>query len=336
MAKDCDIIIPVWNQPHFTRDCVDSIREGTSTAYRIIMIDNASDAPTKKYLEGMKAVDVVIIRNERNLGFVKAVNQGIQASDARYICILNNDTLVTKGWLEEMISIAQSRDDIGIVNPSSNNLGQRPEKGETIAHYAERIRPQTGRSVELGAAIGFCMLIKRGVIERIGIFDEIYGMGNFEDTDFSRRASKEGFRSVRACGAYVYHRENTSFRTRETFDEEFRRNRDIYEFRWGRPMRIAYLLDACDEYALKKIWADSLKAARDGNWVFIYSKGRRSVPAHSNIIYRELPGKLFRLHALWYVVTKKKKFGTVIVRDEGFGRLLSLFGFMHHARISYY
>ena len=187
----CDIIIPVWNQLALTRDCIESIFKNTASEdYRIILVDNASDDETKNYLDGLNRAwpkQIALIRNEKNLGFIKAVNQGIAVSQAPYACLLNNDTLVTKGWLKEMIAIAESSDDTGIVNPSSNNLGQKPNQGEPLELYAEKISKESGQSIELGAAVGFCMLIKRKVIEKIGVFDEIYGTGNFDDALLAER-----------------------------------------------------------------------------------------------------------------------------------------------------
>lgn len=334
----CDIIIPVWNQLSFTRDCIDSIERNTGSAYRLILIDNASDADTRGYLaklaerEGDK---IKLIRNDNNLGFVKAANQGLKAGQSDFACLLNNDTLVTKGWLQEMIDVASRSKDIGIVNPSSNNLGQRPADGEPIEHFAQRLGLQRGSSVELGSAIGFCMLIKREVLNKIGLLDEIYGMGNFEDTDFSRRAVKEGYRCVRACGAYVYHRENTSFSKVKTFDEDFRRNREIYEFRWGRPKRVAYLLEGCDANGLLKLTSESIKYARLGNWVWYYPKDRFEAPRHSNIIVVEPPSGNYHIKTAFRILKKKKRFDEIFVADERFGALLEKLEFIHKAKIRY-
>jgi GT2 family glycosyltransferase len=339
MNMSCDIIIPVWNQPAFTKDCVDSVIRNTAADYRIIIIDNGSDEETRKYLEGLKGLSrppVMVVRNERNAGFVKAANQGITLSTAPYICLLNNDTVVTNGWLAEMLSVADSAGDIGIVNPSSNNLGQRPEKGEPVELYAEKLKAEAGRFIELGAAIGFCMLIKRRLIDRIGAFDEIYGMGNFEDTDFSRRAVKEGYRCVRARGAYVYHRESSSFGRLKGFETEFRRNREIYEFRWGRPRRAAYILDRYDANTLKRLGAESVTLARGGNWVWYFLKEQLSLPEHSNIIYRRIAADNFYPRVIFEVLRKKKKFNEIFVGGEKFGRLMERLSFIHKARVGYY
>jgi len=335
----CDIIMPVWNNLAFTKDCIDSIMRNTDIDYSLVIIDNGSDEETRAYLDGLRGLGkprVELIKNNTNLGFIKAVNRGIALSKAAYICVLNNDTIVTKGWLKTMIDVADSEGDIGVVNPSSNNLGQRPEKGEPIELYADRLKRSSSGFVELGSAIGFCMLIKREVIERIGYFDEIYGMGNFEDTDFSRRAIREGYRCVRACAAYVYHRERSSFKRLKGFDEGFRRNREIYEFRWGRPKRVAYLLDAYGPNILKRLEFDSMKLARDGNWIWFFSKERLSLPAHSNIKIVEFSKKHFNLKAVFKILTKKKKFDEIFVGNERFGHLLEKLSFIHRARVEYY
>ena len=106
--SSCDIIMPVWNELDTTKECIDSIVKHTHYPYRLVIIDNGSDIPTQDYLRELKSrkdINLELIRNEENLGFVKAVNQGIRFSDASYICIMNNDTIATDGWLEEMVSI---------------------------------------------------------------------------------------------------------------------------------------------------------------------------------------------------------------------------------------
>jgi len=335
----CDIIIPVWNQLAFTKDCIESIKKNTSGEYGLIIVDNASSDETRSYLESLKASGILpltLIRNSENLGFVKAVNQGISASVAPYICLLNNDTIVTKGALEEMVAVAAGSADIGIVNPSSNNLGQKPAAGEPMELYAEKIRHLSGQYVELGAAIGFCMLIKREVINKIGPFDEIYGMGNFEDTDFSRKAVNAGYRCVRSCGSYVYHRESSSFSIVRTFNEDFNRNKEIFEFRWGKPKRIAYILDDYDPNILKRVEADALKLARSGNWVSFFNKDGLQLPVHSNITNVAMDARNFYLHAAFRILKKKKKFSEIFVGRERFGKFLEAVSFIHKAKVRYY
>jgi GT2 family glycosyltransferase len=335
----CDIVIPVWNQPEFTKDCIDSILKNTEDVdYRIIAIDNASGEEAKNYLESLKpslGPKLLLVKNENNLGFVKAANQGMRLSEAPYICLLNNDTLVAEGWLSEMIKIAEGLPQIGLVNPSSNNLGQRPAKNEPMEAYAEKLKKDSRKFFEIGSAIGFCMLVKRALIDKIGIFDEIYSMGNFEDTDYSRRAVKEGFLCVRACAAYVYHREGASFGRDGAFDENFERNRQIYEFRWGKRRWIAYVLNPVDEFVLAKFNKDALDTARRGFWVWSFSKDRLDLPRHSNIIAAEF-GKFFYMKALFKILFKKKKFSEVYVTNERLEKLLEELSFIHKAKVYLY
>ena len=339
MNTKCDIIIPVWNQLAFTRDCVDSVLANTTGDYRLIIVDNASDDETKRYLEGLRAserLQVLLIRNEENVGFVKAANQAIAASSAPYICLLNNDTLVTKDWLKIMLDIINRQKEIAIVNPASNNLGQRPANGEPIGLYAEKLKKDADKFIELGAAIGFCMLIKKEVIDRIGPFDEIYGMGNFEDTDFSRRAIREGYRCVEARGAYVYHRESGSFSKMKTFENDFKRNKEIYEFRWGRPKRIAYILSRYDDNILRRLSSESLKSARLGNWIWYISKDPIATPSHANIRFVRVSDKWFFVKAVFMVLKKRKKFNDIFVDNEKLALVLNRLKFIHKANVNYY
>ena len=192
----CDIIIPIWNQPAFTKECIAIVVRNTNplrSPYRLILIDNGSDSETRDYLKSLsiKDVDVMLIRNEQNLGFVKAVNQGLKASNAPYVCLLNNDTITSPGWLERLADFAESHKDAGLLNPVCDGHLDTP-----IDEYARRLESNKGRYMEMNQCFGFCMLIKREVIDRIGYLDEAFGIGGFDDTDYSMRAHKAGYRSV--------------------------------------------------------------------------------------------------------------------------------------------
>jgi GT2 family glycosyltransferase len=334
----CDIVIAVWNNLKLTEDCINSIIKNTDTDYRLIIIDNASNDETKKYLEQLKnreGARVLLVRNESNLGFIKAVNQGMRLSDAPYLCLINNDTIVTRGWLDEMIRVAESSPGIGLINPSSNTLAQKPDKGESIEAYAQKLKKDTASFTEIGSAIGFCMLIKKEVIDKIGVFDEIYGMGNFEDTDYSRRAIKEGYICARAHRAYVYHGEGSSFIRGSSFDENFERNRQIYEFRWGKRKWIAYIISSFDDNMIKTLEKDIMPSVRLGLWVWCFSNKRLALPEHSNIIANVFD-RYFYLKTLWKVLTKKKRFSEVFVTDESFARVLERLSFIHKAKVRCY
>ena len=198
---ECEIIIPVWNQLDYTSSCLNSIFKSTRTPFRIIIIDNASDKQTAQYLDSIKEKypkQIVLVRNCENLGWVKAVNQGLFYSKSLYACVMNNDTVVYPGWLSEMISVAEKDKLIGLVNP----LWELPKRyrGTPDGYFSKIITRQHGRFIETDYARGFCFLIKREVINKIGGLDEIFSPGYFDDWDYSARAIRAGFRCVRAEG----------------------------------------------------------------------------------------------------------------------------------------
>ncbi len=334
----CDIIIPVWNQLAFTKKCVESVFSKTNFAFRLIIIDNASVEPTKGYLEKLdeeREDTVSLLRNENNLGFVKAANQGMKESNAPYICLLNNDTEVAEGWLTEMVKVAQGRENIGIVNPNSNTLGCPLKKRQSLESIAQELKLYSGEYSELAWACGFCMLIKREVVQKIGLFDEIYGMGNFEDADFSKRAQRQGYLSVCAKAAYVYHRERRSFIKFKKFDQDFERNRRIFYTKWGRQQRILYVLTKHNPEYIEKVSREALRLAREGNiiWIFLKDKDRQRIDKHSNIYVYSLPGFFFNLVGLWRILKRKKKFDKIYVDDEGYGKRLMNFKSIHRAEV---
>ena len=354
MSK-CDIIVPIWNQLEVTKACLKSICENTHIEYKLILIDNASDKETRDYLEVFSAeakAEVTLIRNERNLGALKALNQGMRLSNAEFVCLLNNDTEVSEGWLAEMLKVAGAREDIGAVNPNSNTLGRKPKRGQSLQSVAQELKSYTGKWSELALASGFCMLIKRKVIQQAGLFDEVYGIGYFEDSDYSKRVQQLGYRCVCATAAYVYHHEKSSFIKFKKFDQNFKRNRQIFFAKWGRIQRILYVLTKDSPVYMEKINAEVLKLARQGHviWVFLPSrvdfpnpfkgkvlkdKNREKINAYLNTKVYKLPRTFFNLVTLWRILKRKKRFDKIYVDDENYAKRLNNFGFIHRAKVIY-
>lgn len=336
----CDIVIPVWNQLEYTKECLSSLFKSTSFPFRLIIVDNASDARTAQYLDSVKEKSperVSLIRNNENLGFIKAVNQGIKRSMAPYVCLLNNDTQVAEGWLTEMVKVAEARDDIGIVNPNSNTLGWKPKKRQSLEAVAQELKSYSGEYSRLPWASGFCMFIKRTVIQEVGLFDEIYGMGTFEDADFSKRAQQAGFLSVCAKAAYVYHRERRSFIKFKKFDQDFEQNRQIFYAKWGRIQRILYVLAKDNPVYTEKIGIEVAKLARQGNiiWIFLKAQDRQKINNYLNASVYILPGPFFNWVSLWRILKRKKKFDKIYVDDEEYKKRLNYLKPFHKAKVIY-
>jgi len=238
------IMIPAHNQLAYTKQCIDSIRQFTDEPYELIVVDNGSTDGTPEYLQTLG--EVTLITNTDNRGFPAAVNQGIKAAQGKQILLLNNDTIVTTGWLRRLLEVLHSDANIGLVGPVSNNVSgyqQIPVDYQDLAEldgfawsrqcWFLPAAAREARLTDVDRLIGFCLLIKREVIENIGLFDEQFGIGNFEDNDFCRRAGRAGYRLVIAQDAFVHHFGSTTFRaTGVDFAALLQENQRKYEQKW--------------------------------------------------------------------------------------------------------
>ena len=333
MEMKCDLILLSWNNPEILRQCVDSILRSTRTPSRLIMVDNgSSETGVREYLSSLKGNDTIQIRlifNTVNEGFAKGMNKGMKASDAPYVCLLNNDILVTGGWLEEMMKVAAGDPAVGIINPSSNNFGLRFAKETTLDGFAATLKGQTGRWVEMGSCIGFCMLIKREVIEKVGYLDESYGYAYFEDTDFSRRAQEAGYKCAMAKGCYVYHTEGRSGKFLKDKNASFRRSAEIFRGRWGMPRRVAYVVTHKDRELLEDV-IRSVEAelnARNRVWIF-QEEGTEipGLPEHLDLMREVFPKIFFNLSVFWNIIKKKKRFDRLYINPGMLRNMLGFYG----------
>jgi GT2 family glycosyltransferase len=215
-----DIIIPCWNNAEFTERCLSSIVKNTRPdTYRLILIDNGSTDYTpaifKQYSE---AVESCIIKNETNLGFAKAVNQGLKHSmitnKLRYKVILNNDTEVPYNWLEQMVDVA-SKNVSGMVGALSSAF--------TEPHYYKN-RDRIEAISNIQRVYFHCVLIKPEVIEAIGYLDEDFEYAYCEDDDYCQRAINMGFKLTYALDVVVKHYHMASTKNLPNIDEIYERN----------------------------------------------------------------------------------------------------------------
>lgn len=332
----CDIIIPVWNMKALTKQCVDSIIRRTDFPYRIIIVDNASGDETRRYLEdlaGRKDINARVIRNEENLGNSKAANQGIRSSDAEYVCILDNDTIVTDRWLSEMVRTAEADEKIAVVNPLSNYGAKRPFGKSWDKIAAGIYQKGRGKYLETAAAIGFCFLIKRRVINDICDWSEGYGPGYFEDTEYSVRAIRRGYKIAIAQGAYVVHLEHSSFRKTGFFDELFRKNQKLFYDEFGRSKRLLYILT--EEKNTSGLGMTAYKNAQDRNWIWVFAQKGIGVnlQAHAYIKLFYLNKPFFRINCVLRILKRKKRFDVIYSDSLPIAKTLKLTKSLHKAEV---
>lgn len=212
------IIIPVHNVWEQTRACLASIEEHTPQNYEIIVIDNASTDETRIALLDWAecTLDVRLILNDDNLSYSAACNQGIEVASGEYIVIMNNDIVVTDGWLGKILT-AMERTGAGIVGPMADcvagaqHIDFAYKDPAQLADFARRVYyAELSKTLETQAVVGFCMLIKRDVFDQIGEFDEQF-INGYEESDFCLRAGDAGFKVVVARDTFIHHKGSQTF-----------------------------------------------------------------------------------------------------------------------------
>lgn len=228
------IIIPIYNAYEETKECIQSVLLNTHINYEMILINDCS---TDKRIDGLlREVEripfVTVINNEENKGFVKNVNIGLKATEGDVV-LLNSDTIVTPRWLSQLTISAYSDERIATVTPFCNSsdisipelaLEKNTKFLNKSAYQLDKLSDH--KYLESPTGNGFCLFIKREVIEDIGLFDEAFGKGYGEETDFTARAEDNGWKNIRNDAVFVYHRRHASFSKSKT-DQQKAKNHQL-------------------------------------------------------------------------------------------------------------
>lgn len=227
-AKAVTVVVPVYGDWNSLKDCIESLIEYVDTEVHQVMLVNDSgpeadllERSIKSSIKDRKGFEYH--RNPKNLGFVRNCNRAVNELDKTNndILLLNSDTEVTEGFLDEMIQVLYSSPKVGAVSPRSNNASIMTVPLSTAVHKGigarkshgiyKKIKRYLPRYGEVPVAHGFCMLIRRSLIKKYGLFDEVFGKGYGEEVDFCMRIAQHGYRCLVANHAYVFHMEARSF-----------------------------------------------------------------------------------------------------------------------------
>ncbi len=240
------IVILTFNQIEFTKNCLESIRRHTPEPHELIFVDNGSADGTVSWLktQAEKTGNIRVIENKSNLGFARGCNQGIAASRGEFIMLLNNDVIVTDAWLGGMVDCLQRERHAGIAGPMTNNISGTQKVPDApgdnlseISGFAETFRNSNRhRRIPQRRIVGFCMLFRRELADAIGLLDESFGSGNFEDDDFCLRAELAGFRNVIAGDVFIHHAGSATFKGNNIdVADAMTGNMKIFNDKWSRP-----------------------------------------------------------------------------------------------------
>ncbi len=218
------VIVPVFNAFEQLQGCLESIARTVPSATRVWLIDDAS---TDKRVQPLLQSWVnqaepfrQLILQPVNRGFVATANHGMRLAKTDLV-LLNSDTVVTPGWLENLAGCLASDESIATATPWSNNGEIVSIPGFCVANPVPGDPSAVARQIkscgspgypEIPTAVGFCMAISQCAIQRIGLFDEeTFGRGYGEENDYCQRAEQAGLRNVLCDDTYVVHHGGASF-----------------------------------------------------------------------------------------------------------------------------
>ena len=239
------IIVVTYNNLDYTKLCLESIIKNTGYPnYEIIVVDNASKKDTVEYIKafGSKHQNVKLKLNDENLGFARANNRGFRESRGEYIVFLNNDTIVTPGWLHRLLQYLHQNPSTGMVGPVTNSIGNEAKIDVSYNNLADintyaayRAKDYSGRAFKIEVLALYCCMISRELFESVGCLDERYRIGMFEDDDLAMKIKQKGLNLICAEDVFIYHFHGASLRklSAEKYERIFTENKRRYEDKWG-------------------------------------------------------------------------------------------------------
>jgi GT2 family glycosyltransferase len=210
------VVIPNLDGMKYIPACLGALQKQTFDAFEVIIIDNGSTDDSVEFIQN-NFPQTIIIKNQRNLGFAKANNQGISAAKGKYIATLNNDTEVDKDWLKNLVIAAESSEEcVGMWAPKILSI-EKPDQIDSvgglllcqdgIARGRGRLKRDIGqydniKDILLPSACS--ALYRKIMLDEIGYFDEDF-FAYCEDTDLGLRARRAGWTAISVPNAVIYH-----------------------------------------------------------------------------------------------------------------------------------
>lgn len=232
-AERVDVVVPVFNALDDVRSCLQALlAHSDDFGLRVIVVDDGSDPAIGAWLREFCVAHgerCTLIAHASNLGYTRAVNSGLRAASAPYLVTLNSDTIVTRGWLKSLVRCLESDPRLGIVGPLSNAASWQsvPQFHDADGQFMVNELPASMSPDAMAALVaassehryprlpflnGFCLLMRRAVVDAIGLFDEErFPLGYGEENDYCLRAADAGFGLAVADDAYVFHAKSRSF-----------------------------------------------------------------------------------------------------------------------------
>jgi len=217
------IIIPNCNGEKFIEECLSSLGKQTEKNFKTIIVDNASSDNSLKLIgeqfevminDGCPRENLLVVRNDENTGFCKAVNQGINLADTPYVILLNNDTRVREDFVEQSLKAIEDREKVFSVSPKMvqiynesliDNAGDGYTLfGWTFTYGKNKPVSKCNKEREVFTACAGAAIYQTEVLKQLGLFDENH-FAYLEDVDIGYRARIHGYKNLYNPKAVVYH-----------------------------------------------------------------------------------------------------------------------------------
>lgn len=213
--KKVSIMILSWNKKEYLQTCLPALAKATYKNVEIIVVDNGSKDGTKEFLK-KNYPKIKIVANKENLGFAGGNNAGLKAVTGDYILLLNNDTEVTKGFIEPLVKVLDENPDIGVVqskiiwmedHKKLDSIGAFLTNTGFLYHYGydKQDLKKYDKPVYVYTVKGASMLMRADLVKKIGLFDDDYFI-YFEETDFCHRVWLAGYKITYEPKSIIYHK----------------------------------------------------------------------------------------------------------------------------------
>lgn len=227
-----------------TISCLESLfLETNGMDFEVIVVDNNSTDGTQRFLEELASREsrLKVVLNTVNRGFAGGNNDALQVACGDILVLLNNDTRVTRGWLTRIVEVLTEDKSIGMVGPATNSAGNEqnifisgtsPE--EIISEGALWKQKSQGDGFTTDKLCFFCVAFRRDLFEKIGMLDERFGLGFYEDDDYCIRVKRAGYSLKCLEDVFVYHQGSASFSAFPRRTKELLRcNKELLESKHG-------------------------------------------------------------------------------------------------------
>ncbi|HET6279475.1 MAG TPA: glycosyltransferase, partial [Polyangia bacterium] len=216
------IIILVRDNLPLTAACIESIYRNTQPDFELLLVDNGSGPDVAQYAAGLQTRhgNVIYLRNPENEGFPFGVNQGLAAARGEFLVVLNNDVVVTAGWLAKQLALLEVDSRLALVGPTTNATSGPQLVGTAIYGGLAELEPfsqqwaleHAGEFAFVERLVGLCLVMRRDLVSQIGGFDTAFGYGNCEDDDFCLRVLRAGHQIAIAYDVFIHHHGSATFK----------------------------------------------------------------------------------------------------------------------------